>query len=343
MMREIGVGLIGYGLAGRVFHAPFVALTPELALRAVVSRDVAKVHAGLPGMAVVPDVATLLARPDVDLVIVASPDEFHAEHAIAALQAGKHVVVDKPFATSAADARAMAEAANAGGKMLTAFQNRRWDADFLTLRRLIGEGRLGEIVHFESHFDRWRPVPADVWKEARAGGSWLDLGPHLVDQALCLFGRPDAVTADLAALRPGAPAPDWFHVVLHYPGRRAVLRSSKMAADHSLRFAVHGTGGSWIKPGIDPQEPAILAGGAPGGPDWGLDPVIGHFTDGADPSQSAPVPNERGDYRLFWQALADALNGKGDNPVPAEQAIAVMEVLEAGMASAEQGRRISLS
>ncbi|WDF74904.1 oxidoreductase [Novosphingobium sp. KACC 22771] len=341
MMRDIGVGLIGYGLAGRVFHAPFVALTPGLQLRAVVSRDAAKVHAGLPGMTVVPDVAALLEHPGIDLVIVASPDEFHAEHAIAALDAGKHAVVDKPFATSAADARRMAQAARESGKMLTAFQNRRWDADFLTLRRLIEDGRLGEIVHFESHFDRWRPVPAAVWKEARAGGSWLDLGPHLVDQALCLFGRPDAVTADLAALRPGAPAPDWFHVVLHYPGRRAILRSSKLAADHALRFAVHGTGGSWIKTGIDPQEPAILAGAAPGGADWGYDPAPGHFTNGSDPAQT--VPNERGDYRLFWQALADALHGKGENPVPAEQAIAVMEVLEAGMISSDQGRRITLA
>jgi predicted dehydrogenase len=343
-MQDIGVGLIGYGLAGRVFHAPFVQQTPGLCLRAVVSRDPAKVHAGLPGMKVAPDVATMLKDDAIGLVIVASPDEFHAEHAITALAAGKHVVVDKPFATSLADARLMAgaaqDAARISGAMLTAFQNRRWDADFLTLRRLIAEHRFGTIVHFESHFDRWRPAPATVWKEARAGGSWLDLGPHLVDQALCLFGRPDAVTADLAALRPNAPAPDWFHVVLHYPGHRAILHSSKLAADHGLRFAVHGTGGSWIKHAIDPQEPAIVAGAAPGGESWGEDPIMGRFTDGAAPS--VPVANERGDYRLFWQALSAALHGKGDNPVPPAQAVAVMEVLEAGMASAAQARTIPL-
>jgi len=290
----------------------------------------------------VPDVAALLKEPGIDLVVIASPDAYHAEHAIAALQAGKHVVVDKPFATSAADARRMIAAAHQSGAMLTAFQNRRWDADFLTLRRLIAEGRMGAIVHFESHFDRWRPVPAAVWKEARAGGSWLDLGPHLVDQALCLFGRPDAVTADLATLRQGAPAPDWFHAVLHYPDHRAILRSTKLAADHGLRFAVHGTGASWIKHGIDPQEPAILAGAAPGGVDWGVDHTEGLFTDGANPSHRAPVANERGDYRLFWQALTAALQGKGDNPVPATQALAVMEVLEAGLASAAEGRTITL-
>lgn len=342
-MQDIGVGLIGYGLAGRVFHAPFIELTPGLQLRAVVSRDPAKVHAGLPAMKVAPDVAALLAEPDIGLVVIASPDDYHAQHAVAALEAGKHVVVDKPFATSLVDAHRMAAAARASGKMLTAFQNRRWDADFLTLRRLIAEDRFGRIVHFESHFDRWRPFPAAVWKEARAGGSWLDLGPHLVDQALCLFGRPEAVTADLAALRPGAPAPDWFHVILHYPDHRAILRSTKLAADHGLRFAVHGTQGSWIKHGIDAQEPAILAGAAPGGEDWGLDATLGLFTDGANPSQSEPVANERGDYRLFWQALSEALNGSGENPVPAAQAINVMEVLEAGLASAAQGRTITLA
>lgn len=341
-MGDIGVGLIGYGLAGKVFHAPFVRLTPGLDLRAVVSRDAAKVQAGLAGMKVVPDVAALLEQPGIDLVIVASPDEFHADHAIAALEAGKHVVVDKPFATSLADARRMMETARQSGRMLTAFQNRRWDADFLTLRDLVERGALGRIVHFESHFDRWRPVPAPVWKEARAGGSWLDLGPHLVDQALCLFGRPVAVMADLAALRPDAPAPDWFHAVLQYPDHRVVLRSSKMAADHGLRFAVHGTGGSWIKHGIDPQEPAILGGAAPGGPDWGLDEADGLLTPARADERPTRVPTRRGDYRLFWLALADAIAGRAENPVPASQAVAVMEVLEAGLASAAQGRTVTL-
>ncbi|MCP3729648.1 oxidoreductase [Sphingomonas sp. MG17] len=340
-MSMIGVGLIGYGLGGRVFHAPFVSATDGLELRAVVSRDPAKVHADIPGVPVVPDVATLLARPDIDLVVVSSPDAFHAEHALAAIGAGKHVLVDKPFATSLADARQVAAAGERAGVQLTIFQNRRWDADFLTLRRLIAEGQLGEIVHFESHFDRWRPDPAKVWKEAREGGSWFDLGPHLVDQALCLFGRPDAVTADIATLRDDAPAPDWFHVLLHYPRRRVILHSSKLAADHGLRFAVHGTGGSWIKHGLDTQEPAILAGADLAGADFGLDPRPGMLTTG-DPAAPRPVDNARGDYAQFWRALASALSGDGPNPVPASEALEVIEILDAALRSAGQGRTVAL-
>jgi predicted dehydrogenase len=332
-MQEIGVGLIGYGLAGRAFHAPYVRATPGVALRAIVTRDPAKVHAGLPDMRVVPDVAALLAEPGIDLVVVASPDALHAEHAIAALEAGKHVLIDKPFATSLADARRIAEASEAAGKQVTVFQNRRWDADFRTLQRLIADGSLGEIVQLESHFDRWRPTPTGLWKEAREGGVWLDLGPHLVDQALVLFGRPEGVSLDLATWREGAPSPDYFHAVLRYERRRVVLHATKLAAQHSLRFAVHGTRASWIKHGSDPQEAATLAGRAPEGGDWGVDPIDGALTFGED-GAVCPVRNERGDYRLFWRALAASILGEGVNPVPASEAIAVMEVLDAGLRSA---------
>ena len=342
MTRDIGVGLIGYGLGGRAFHAPYVAATPGMELRAVVSRDTAKVQADLPGMRVVPSVDALLAEPGIDLVIVSSPDALHAEHALAALGADKHVLIDKPFATTLADARRIAEAAEERGRIVTAFQNRRWDADFRTLRRLIDEGALGDIVQFESHFDRWRPVPAQLWKEAREGGVWLDLGPHLVDQALVLFGRPLAISADIATLRADAPAPDYFHATLRYPQHRVILHASKLVAQHGLRFAVHGTRGSWIKHGIDPQEAATVAGRSPAGADWGRDPVPGLLTRGDDPSIAEPVTNEPGDYRLFWQALAAALRGEGANPVPASAAIAVMEVLDAGMRSTEQRSEIAL-
>ncbi len=340
MMDEIGVGLIGYGLGGRAFHAPYVGVTPGMALRAVVSRDAAKVQADLPGMQVVPDVAALLAVPGIDLVIVSSPDQLHAEHALAAIAAGKHVLVDKPFATSLTDAQRVAAAAEAGGRTLTIFHNRRWDADFLTLRRLIAEDALGEVVQFESHFDRWRPKPAALWKEAREGGAWLDLGPHLVDQALQLFGMPEAINADLATLRDGAPAVDYFHAVLRYPTRRVILHGSKLVAANGLRFAVHGTRGSWIKHGVDPQEAATVAGAVPGSDGWGLDPIAGALKRGDGTSEA--VANERGDYRLFWTALAAAIRGQGPNPVPAGEALAVMELLDAGLRSAAERCEVAL-
>jgi predicted dehydrogenase len=342
-LREIGVGLIGYGLGGRAFHAPYVSVTPGLSLRAVVSGNPAKVHADLPGMAVVPTVQALLARTDIDLVIVCSPDHLHAEHALAALDAEKHVIVDKPFATTLEDANRIAARAVSSDRQLTVFHNRRWDADFLTLQRLIANGVLGEIVHFESHFDRWRPEPAAVWKEARTGGSWLDLGPHLVDQALQLFGKPQAISADIAVLRQGAPAPDYFHVTLRYPRHRAILHSTKLAADHGLRFAVHGTRGSWIKHGIDTQEAATVAGASPEGPGWGRDPIAGMLTTALQAARPTPVENEQGDYRLFWQALEASLRNAGANPIPVSDALAVMEVLHAGLASSAARREIEIA
>ena len=340
-MREIGVGVIGYGLAGRAFHAPYVRATPDMALRAIVTREPAKVLADLPDMRVVPDVAALLAEPDIDLVVVASPDALHAEHAIAALEAGKHVLIDKPFATSLADARRITAAGEAAGKQVTVFQNRRWDADFRTLRQLIADGALGEIVQFESHFDRWRPTPTGRWKEARKGGVWLDLGPHLVDQAVVLFGRPEGISLDLATMRDGAPSPDYFHAVLRYERHRVILHATKLAAQHGLRFAVHGARASWIKHGSDPQEAATLAGHAPEGEDWGVDPIDGTLTLGENGAVS-PIRNERGDYRLFWQALARAIRGEDANPVPATEAITVMEVLDAGLRSAAARAEVTL-
>lgn len=339
-MQDIGVGLIGYGLGGRAFHAPYVRVTEGLSLRAVVSGDAAKVHADLPETRVVPNVEALLALPGIDLVVVSSPDAAHAQHAVAALRAGKHVLVDKPFATSLADARHVAAEAEAAGRTLTVFHNRRWDADFLTLRRLLADGVLGDVVEFESRFDRWRPAPAQVWKEAREGGSWLDLGPHLVDQALCLFGRPEAIAVDLATLRQAAPAPDYFNAILRYPRRRVVLHSSKLAVDHRLRFAVHGSRGSWIKHGVDSQEAATIAGRLPEGDAWGVDPSPGVLTTADEPAQAVAVANENGDYRSFWTALVLALRGQGPNPVSSQEALAVMEVLEAGTLSAEQRREI---
>lgn len=338
---SIGVALIGYGLGGRAFHAPFVAANPDMVLRAVVSRDAAKVHRDHPEVTVCADVASVLALPGIDLVVVSSPDHLHADHAIAALDSGRHVVIDKPLAPTLCEARAIGDSALRAGRLAVPFQNRRWDADFLTLRALIASGRLGRIVHFQSRFDRWRPEPAPVWKEARAAGSWQDLGPHLVDQALCLFDMPEAVTADLATLRPGAPGPDWFDVTLHYPGLRATLHSSKLAADHGLRLAVHGTGGSWIKHGLDVQEEAAVKGAVPGSAGWGIDPRAGLFTDGS--GRSTPIDNVPGDYRRFWTALADAILTNAAPPVTMDEGLATMTVLEAARISSAEGRTIRLA
>ncbi|WP_313452978.1 oxidoreductase [Brevundimonas sp.] len=339
----LGVALVGYGLAGQTFHAPLIAATPGLALRVVVSSRPEAVRGDLPEVEVLADLDAALARADIDLIVVATPDALHAEQSMQALRAGKSVVVDKPFAASLAEAEAVAALAAQAPGVFSVFQNRRWDADFLTLRRLIADGALGEIEVYESHFDRFRPTVTDRWKDRRDGGIWADLGPHLADQAVQLFGPPLGVYADLQPQRQGATSVDYAHVLLRYGRMRVILNISLLAADSTLRFAVHGTGGSFIKHGLDPQEDQSKAGLRPGDPAWGVDPspgVLVRVVEGE--AKRTTVPSERGDYPAFYAAMRDAIRGETRPPVPADQALTVMRVLDAGLRSAAERREIRL-
>lgn len=345
MSEALNVALVGYGFVGRVFHAPLIATTPGLRLHTVVSRDAAKVHADLPDVRVLAEPAHAFADGAIDLVVVAAPNAVHASLAIAALQAGRHVLVDKPFTTSLDEARRVLEVARTTGRLASVFQNRRWDSDFLALRSLLESGALGEPAELHSHFDRFRPQVPDRWRE-RAGpgaGLWFDLGPHLVDQALQLFGMPLSIQADIAAQRADAVVDDWFHVVLRYPRLRVVLHAGALVAANTLRLAAHGTGGSYVKHGLDPQEDALRAGTVPGAGDWGHDPSPGILTTIGDTGPVARVfDGPRGDYRACYAAMRDAILGRGEPPVTPAQALEVMQVLEAGVASAASGRRIAL-
>lgn len=344
MAHPIRVALVGYGLAGKVFHAPLIKATDGLALDSVVSQDVGKVHADLPDVSVVSNLGEVLRGASIDLVVIATPDTLHAAQALAALDAGKHVLIDKPFAPTLAEATQVAALAAQRGRILSIFHNRRWDADFLTLKRLIAEGTLGEIVQFESHFDRFRPHVTDRWKEKRGAGVWQDLGPHLIDQALQLFGTPQAVTADLLVQRPDGLAPDYAHVLLRYTKLRVILHMSHITHASGLRFAVHGTRGSYIKHGLDAQEGQSKAGLTPEDSAWGIDTQPGLLIqlgeDGLEHQQS--VKNERGNYVHFYEGLRDAVLGQGVNPVLPEQALAVMSVLEAGRVSDAERREVHL-
>src|SRR5688500_16197382 len=270
--EEIRVGLIGYGLAGAVFHAPLIAATPGLKLAAIVTRDGARSTQALvdhADAAIVPTADALWEMAtEIDLVVVASPNRTHAPLAHAALAAGLDVVVDKPMATSAAEARALVEDAKERGRMLTVFQNRRWDGDFLTRRRLIAEGALGEVVRFESRIDRWRPVPKPGWKQSAdpgdAGGLLFDLGAHLIDQALLLFGPVESVYAELDRRREQSEVDDdTFLALTHASGVRSHLWMSIVAGQPGPRLRVMGTDASYVKHGNDGQEAALKAGGTP--------------------------------------------------------------------------------
>ncbi|QTC91073.1 oxidoreductase [Brevundimonas goettingensis] len=338
----LNVGLVGYGFAGKTFHAPLISACPDLSLHTVVSTRPEAVHADWPEARVVPDLATALADPEIDLVVIATPDALHAEQAEAALNAGKAVVVDKPFALSLADARRVVDLADEKGLFLSVFQNRRWDADFLALKAEIASGRLGRIVTYESHFDRYRPVVRDRWREAPGAGVWQDLGPHLIDQALNLFGRPEGITCDLAIQRDGGLSPDRAHATLRYDGGlRVVLNAAMLIAAPDVRFAVHGSRASFLTSGLDPQEDQLKAGMVPGAPGWGVDPSPPTIVEGETGARTS-APGPAGDYPAYYAAVAKAVRGEGPNPVPPSEALMVMEVLEAGMISSREGREVAL-
>ncbi|MFZ6748782.1 oxidoreductase [Undibacterium sp. Ren11W] len=341
MKTHIKVGIVGYGYAAATFHAPLIAAVPGLELVAVASSDAAKVHAAWPQVAVCASASDLFAREEIDLVILPTPNDTHHALARLALAAGKHVVVDKPFTLTSAEARDLMVFAEAQQKFLSVFHNRRWDADFLTVQKLFASGQLGRVTHFESHFDRYRPNVPQRWRDGAGAGSglWYDLGPHLVDQALCLFGQPQSIWLDLANQRDAALTDDWFHAVLRYGELRVILHASALVAHQGPRFVMHGTQGSYTKFGLDTQEAALKTGARPVQPDWGIDSQPGQLDllRGSWMQQST-LSNETGDYPQFYRAMRDAIWHGAATPVAASEALQVMQLLELGQQSAAQGR-----
>jgi Predicted dehydrogenases and related proteins len=346
MSDSIRVGLIGYGYASKTFHAPLISGTPGMELAVVSSSDADKVKADWPNVAVVSEPKHIFADPTIDLVVIPTPNDTHFPLAKAALEAGKHVVVDKPFTVTLSQARELDALAKSQGKLLSVFHNRRWDSDFLTVKSLINEGRLGEVAYFESHFDRYRPQVRNRWRELGGPGSgiWYDLGPHLLDQVVSLFGLPVSMSVDLAQLRPGAQATDYFHAVLVYPQRRVVLHGTLLAAAETARYIVHGSRASYVKYGLDPQEERLKNGERLPQEDWGYDMRDGVLTrvDGEDRVEESWL-TQPGNYPAYYAAIRDALNGVGENPVPASQAIQIMELIELGIESARHRAMLSLT
>jgi scyllo-inositol 2-dehydrogenase (NADP+) len=322
-----GVGLIGYGLGGAAFHAPVIAAEPRLRLEAVVTSRAVQVERDHPGVRVVGSAEELLDDPAVELVVVAAPNAVHHDLAAAALRAGRHVVVDKPFALSTADADDLIALAAASERRLSVFHNRRWDGDFLTVRRCVESGVLGEIATFVSRYDRFRPAPKGGWKEEAVPGSGIlwDLGPHLIDQAMVLFGPPRTVWADLGVQRPGVEAVDHVHLVLGYGRRRAVLHAGMLVRDPGPRFEVHGDRGSLVTRGLDPPE---------------VDATLTCEVGGLElRGRLAGVPTA---YGSFYAQMAAAVAGEGPVPVAPDDARATVAVIEHALASARDRRVVEV-
>ena len=342
-MRDIPVGLIGYGIAGAVFHAPLIRACPQLRLAAVASSRKEHVEA-LGGVRAVATVAELLRDPEIQLVVVASPSDTHFELAAAGLAAGKHVVVDKPFTLTAVEADELIDRAAKSGCALSVFQSRRWDGDYLTVKRLMAEGALGTVYYYEARYDRFRPQIRARWRELPGPGSGIlyDLGPHLIDQALQLFGMPRAVSADAFAQRPGGQAIDYFHLALDYGPMRAVLHGSVLAPGAGPHFSIHGDGGSFLKYGMDPQEEALKAGMRPGDARWGVDDPSLHGELTSAGGERRRVETERGRLEAFYQEMAEHIARGAAAPVDPRGARDNIAVIEAALRSAQEGRVVRM-
>jgi scyllo-inositol 2-dehydrogenase (NADP+) len=348
-MERIGAAIIGYGLAGAVFHAPLIAAVPALEVRAIVTANPARrrqAAADFPQARLVAAAEDLWAdHSGIGLVVVATPNRLHAAHAIAALQRGLAVVVDKPMALSSQEAQAMIDAAERAGAPLAVFHNRRYDNDFLLLRRLIAEDRLGGVLRLEARFERFRPqVSAGSWREAttpeEGGGLLLDLGSHLIDQALLLLGRPSTVYAEIARLRPGAAADDDCFLALRYAeGTSAHLWMTNLAPSAAARWRVWGLRAALEVWGLDPQEAQSRGGLRPGAPGFGEPDGSQRaiLTTGGRDGAGQEVPLPAGRARDFYVAMAEAIQGKEEVPVPARAGLDVLAVVEAARRSAATG------
>ena len=346
-MREIKVGLIGYGMAGRVFHAPVITAAPYLRLTRVVERRSQTSRERYPWVEVASEAATLFEDEEIELVVVATPSSSHFELARQALLAHKHVVVDKPFTLTSAQAQELIELARQQRKVVSAFQNRRWDGDFQTVSQIVKQGVLGRLVEYESHFDRFRNYfsPERAWRETTGPGSGVlfDLGTHLIDQAQVLFGLPRMVTADIRSQREAGKADDQFELILHYDDLKVTLKAGLLVRQPGPRFALQGTEGSFVKYGLDPQEEALKRGRSPQEPEWGVESEEAWGTLNTqigDLHFQGKIETARGCYQAYYENIHQAICGEAELIVKPEEARNTIRIIELAVQSNAEKRTI---
>jgi scyllo-inositol 2-dehydrogenase (NADP+) len=348
MERQIRTGIASFGMSGKVFHAPLLFHNRHYSLQCIVERTKNEVASYYPAVSVLPSTDQLINDPSIELVIVNTPDPSHFDIAKQCLEAGKHVVVEKPFTQTSNQAALLTTLARQHRTTLTVFQNRRWDGDFLTVQDLIRKGTLGTLIEFESRWDRYRPsIQTGSWKEEAALGTGLlyNLGSHMIDQAIVLFGMPDAVTSHLRTFRDRGSIDDWFELRLHYAAHAVSVKASYLAASQAPRFVLHGTNGSFVKYGLDPQEEALKQGEDPRSHDWGKEEerLWGELqlaTNGE--LSSRKVETLRGNYNLFYDNLYEHIIFGNGLAVKPEEALHVITIIEAAMISNASARTVPL-
>ncbi len=348
MTQPLQTAIIGYGKSGKNIHTPLIDACDEIVLRSVVRRSGPEHVEGRSGIEVIRDYRDILRKPEIDLVVITAPNHLHYNMARDALRAGKHVVVDKPFTVTSDEAYELIAMAHDLRLVLTVFQNRRWDGDFLTIQKLISENAVGRIVEFESSFNRFRnELRPGAWKEKALPGSGIlyDLAPHLIDQALQLFGKPEKLFADIRNERRGE-TDDWFEIIFYYDGFRAVLRAGMLVPEPTPRFVLHGEKGSYVKFGTDPQEEGLAAGMDPGRPDWGREEVSANGVlwrqEESGKIRQTRVETVRGNYLHFYQNVADAILKGTPISVKPEEAAVVIRIIELAKESHQKGMVIAV-
>ncbi|MFT5881149.1 MAG: scyllo-inositol 2-dehydrogenase (NADP+) [Moritella sp.] len=342
-LTPIKTAVIGYGFSAKTFHIPFIASLPEFELTAISSSQRDAVSNGWPTAQYYTSADELLQHSDAELIIITAPNEVHFDLAKKALEHNKHVILEKPFVTRVADGEALIALAAEQDRIMSVYHNRRWDGDFLTVKKLIEEKRLGEVKYFESHFDRFRPEVRQRWREqaSNGGGILFDLGSHLIDQALQLFGVPEAITAQCLIMREGSTNVDYFNVVMHYPDKLVTLHGDLFSAGPNKRFSVSGDKGSYEKQGLDPQESRLIAGVLPTSICW-ADETVEQYGRLYHAGVAETIITERGGYQQYFLAMANAIRLNTAPPVSAQDALWNIKLIDLAMESSRLGKTLAV-
>ena len=348
MNRTIVTGMASFGMSGRVFHGPLLRHHSNFKIKRIVERSKNTARADYPDAIISRSFEELLGDNEIELIVVNTPNRTHHELARNALQAGKHVVVEKPFTLTVAQGEELITLARKKGLMLTVFQNRRWDGDFLTVQEIVKKKMLGRLVDFESHYDRYRyGIQPDTWKERADEGAGLiyNLGSHMIDQAIVLFGMPEAVTAHIRIVRTRGEVDDWYDIKLHYDDLSVCTKSSYLVRELGPRYVLHGTLGSFVKHGLDPQEEALNKGLEPGGSDWGRESqewwgLLNTEVHGIQ--KRVVVETKPGNYVAFYNDVYDCIVHHTNPPVQPEDALNVIRIIEAALKSNQERRTVAI-
>ena len=347
MLQTVNTAIIGYGKSAKQFHVPLIKSIPGFKVISVLQRSQSDALEDFNDINIVRNLKDLLKDDSIDLVIITTPNHLHYEQAFDCLNADKHVVVEKPFTITSDQSEKLIRLSREKNRVLTVFQNRRWDGDYLTLRKIIEEGRLGNILEFESNYDRFRRLKKEeVWKETAIDGSGIlyDLSPHLIDQALQLFGMPEEVFADIGYQRRGK-ADDWFRIDLFYPILKVTLKAGMLVSDPTPRFILRGDQGAYVKYGMDVQEEQLAAGMSPNREGWGIEPESNHgilYSNVDGKKQEESIETLKGNYAEFYVNLKNAILSKQDPPVDPESAKNIIKIIELAIESNQQRRVLSL-